>query len=214
MATPSYPASGSTAQSSASASSPSAPGAPTPLRAAPKRPPRAHPLLRVPPQPAPLPERGAVGVRAAARAGGGRGVPVGPGGLRDHPDHRHVHGLPQLAPPVSPCQVPRPRPSSTSARRAGGTLTPGGGDSGGGQGAAGPFAAAFLGGGSGNCPMTARRLFPSLLRRADVVELNGEVMLVAQKFFGLVEDEVAPGLGHVVVSELEAAPMLLANRSG
>jgi hypothetical protein len=59
--------------------------------------------------------------------------------------------------------------------------------------------------------MTARRLFPSLLRRADVVELNAEVMLVAQKFFGLVEDEVAPGLGRVVVSALEAAPMLLAN---
>ena len=41
--------------------------------------------------------------------------------------------------------------------------------------------------------MTARRVFPELLRRIDVVELSPEVMRVAQGHFGLEEDE-APKL--------------------
>ena len=52
------------------------------------------------------------------------------------------------------------------------------------------FDSAWIGGGSGNCPMTARKLFPQLMRRIDVVEINEEVMHVAQQHFGLIEDEV------------------------
>ena len=59
------------------------------------------------------------------------------------------------------------------------------------QGASGgPYDSAWIGGGSGTCPMTARRVFPELLRRIDVVELSPEVMRVAQGHFGLEEDEV------------------------
>lgn len=52
-----------------------------------------------------------------------------------------------------------------------------------------PYDSAWLGGGSGSCPQTCRRLFRDYLRRIDVVELSPEVMRVAQQYFGLTEDE-------------------------
>ena len=54
----------------------------------------------------------------------------------------------------------------------------------------GQCSAAFIGGGSGNLPMTARKLFTPLLRQIDVVEISPEVMHVAQQHFGLQEDDV------------------------
>jgi hypothetical protein len=42
------------------------------------------------------------------------------------------------------------------------------------------YDSAWIGGGSGNCPMTARKLFAPLLRRIDVVELSAEVMGVVR----------------------------------
>ena len=52
-----------------------------------------------------------------------------------------------------------------------------------------PYDSAWLGGGSGSCPQTCRHLFREVLKRIDVVELNPEVMRVAQQHFGLTEDE-------------------------
>ena len=76
------------------------------------------------------------------------------------------------------------------------------------QGAAGgPYDSAWIGGGSGTCPMTARRVFPELLRRIDVVELSPEVMRVAQGHFGLEEDEVVHcHVGDGTVFLADAAP--------
>lgn len=63
------------------------------------------------------------------------------------------------------------------------------GSAGGGALAGPPYDSAWLGGGSGSCPQTCRHLFREVLKRIDVVELNPEVMRVAQQHFGLTEDE-------------------------
>jgi hypothetical protein len=83
------------------------------------------------------------------------------------------------------------------------------GYSGGGSdcGAARQYDSAWIGGGSGSCPMTARKLFAPLLRRIDVVELNPEVMQAARQHFGLAEDEVVRchvGDGSAFVTEAAA----------